>query len=126
MAKARNIVVGQTVAPAQVARAKELRRTMTDAERLLWQHLRGNALNGLHFRRQQVIDGFIVDFYCHSKGVVVEVDGGLHQQQPGYDAQRDRLLSRRGLRVLRFTNAAVSADVQSVLERIAAACGVET
>ncbi len=126
MVKARNIVVGQSVDPAKAARAKELRRDMTDAERALWQRLRCNQLDGLHFRRQQVIDGFIVDFYCHSKGVVVEVDGGLHHQQQSYDAQRDRVLCQRGLRVLRFTNDEVSADVAAVLKRIAAACRVET
>ena len=122
MVVSRNIIVGQDVAPAKVARAKELRREMTDAEQLLWEHLRRNQLDGLHFRRQQVIDGFIVDFYCHGKGLVVEVDGGVHQQQPSYDVERDRILSQRGLRVLRFANDDVARDLPDVLRRIAAAC----
>ena len=122
MAKGRNIVVGQSVDPTKVARAKELRREMTAAEGRLWQRLRRNQLGGLHFRRQQVIDGFIVDFYCHSKGVVVEVDGGIHQQQHGYDAERNRVMFARGLQVLRFTNDQVACEIEAVLQRIAAAC----
>ncbi|MGD0947374.1 MAG: DUF559 domain-containing protein [Candidatus Binatia bacterium] len=122
MAAARNIVVGQPVDPAKAARAKELRQEMTDAERLLWEHLRRNQLAGLHFRRQQVIDGFIVDFYCHRKCLVVEVDGGIHQKQQGYDAQRDRVMRQHALRVLRFANHEVTSNLPRVLRRIAAAC----
>ena len=122
MAVARNIIVGQHVSPAKAARAKELRQDMTDAERLLWESLRHNQLEGWHFRRQQVIDGFIVDFYCHRKGLVVEVDGGIHHQHPNYDMERDRLMCQRGLRVLRFANDEVTSNLAGVLQRIAAAC----
>ena len=95
---------------------------MTDAERILWQQLRRNQLDGFHFRRQQVIGEFIVDFYCPQAGLVIEVDGGRHQRQRAYDAERDKFLCGRGLRVLRFTNAEVSTDVRAVRRRIAAAC----
>ena len=122
MAAARNIIVGQSVDPIKAARAKELRRDMTAPERRLWGRLRGNQLDGLHFRRQQVIDGFIVDFYCHSAGLIVEVDGGVHQQQRRYDAERDRVMCQRGLRVLRFSNDEVAGDLAAVLQRIAVAC----
>jgi hypothetical protein len=61
---ARNIVIGQKVNAAKIQRAKELCRQMTKEERMLWQHLRGNRFQGLHFRRQQIIDGFIVDVSC--------------------------------------------------------------
>src|SRR5438270_611728 len=84
-----NIVIGQRVDPAKVLRSKELRRQMTPAERSLWNCLRANRLGGLQFRRQQVIDGFIVDFYCHAAAVVVEADGPVHEQQAEYDAERD-------------------------------------
>ena len=117
---ARNVVIGQKVYPAKVQRAKELRRQMTEEERMLWQRLRGNRLHGLHFRRQQIIDGFIVDFYCHAAGLVVEVDGEIHQQQAAYDAERDRILSERGLRVVRIENEEVRQDISGVLSRIAA------
>lgn len=124
--RARNIIVGQAVDPAKVQRAKELRREMTAEEAILWQHLRRNHLAGHHFRRQQVIDGFIVDFYCHDRALVVEVDGGLHEQRRGYDLERDRILARRGLRILRITNDKVRTDLAGVLKRIAAACRKET
>ena len=119
---AQNIVIGQHVDPVKVERAKELRRNMTEAEAILWQQLRGNRLNGLHFRRQQVIDGFIVDFYCHAAGLVVEVDGGIHAGQADCDVERDCVLAERGLRVLRVTNEDVRNDLSGVLGRILEAC----
>ena len=76
----KNIIPGQPVTKEKLQRAKELRRDMTPAEKILWQELRGNKL-GVHFRRQQVIAGFIVDFYCHKAGLVVEVDGDIHDLQ---------------------------------------------
>jgi very-short-patch-repair endonuclease len=119
---ARNIVIGQRVQPDKVQRAKELRRKMMPTENILWQKLRANRLGGYHFRRQQVIAGFIVDFYCHAVGLIVEVDGGIHQTRTEYDQARDRILSARGLRVIRIPNADISRDLPSVLNRILAAC----
>jgi len=118
----RNIVIGQRVDPAKVLRAKELRRQMTPAERRLWECLRANRLGGRQFRRQQVIDGFIVDFYCHAAAVVVEVDGPVHEDRADYDAERDRILTARGLRVVRFTNEQVDRSLPAVLRRIEAIC----
>jgi len=69
---------------------------MTRAERVLWQRLKAGRLQGWHFRRQQVIDGFIVDFYCHAAGLVLEIDGGVHEQQREYDTERDAVLLARG------------------------------
>lgn len=116
------IVVGQQVSPSLVARARELRRAATFEERILWEHLRAHRLRGLHFRRQQVIDGFIVDFYCHSTRLVIEVDGEVHEKQTEYDAERDTVLRTRGLRVLRFTNSEVCELLPSVIERIVDSC----
>ena len=62
----RNIVIGQRVMAEKVAQARRLRKQMTEAEKRLWERLRGNRVDGVHFRRQQIIDGFIVDFYCHA------------------------------------------------------------
>lgn len=97
------IVMGHHAA-AKRERVRKMRREMTPAEAILWKYLRTNQLDGLHFRRQQVIDGFIADFYCHAARLVIEVDGEVHDQQPDYDAERDRILTARGLRILRFTN----------------------
>jgi very-short-patch-repair endonuclease len=117
-----NIVIGQRVDPAKVLRAKELRRQMTPAERRLWNCLRANRLGGLQVRRQQVIDGFIVDFYCHAAAVVVEVDGPVHDDQIEYDAERDRVLTAGGLRVVRFTNEQINRSLADVLRQIEAVC----
>jgi very-short-patch-repair endonuclease len=91
---------------------------MTREERILWQSLRGNRLKGFHFRRQKIIDGFIVDFYCHKADLVVEVDGPIHETQAEYDTQRDRILSKRGLRILRVENESVRKDLSGVLAHI--------
>jgi very-short-patch-repair endonuclease len=103
-----------------------LRREMTPEEQKLWFYLRNNKLNGLHFRKQQVIEGFIADFYCHSVGVVVEVDGKIHEQQKEYDAKRDRIFSARGLRVIRIRNEEIVNDIYHVLNLIQHGCEVES
>ena len=121
-----NIIIGQKVTSVKVQRAKELRHKMTQEEKILWQHLRANQLNGLHFRRQQIIDGFIADFYCHAAELVIEVDVGIHQQQAEYDAERDRVLLARGLRLLRIKNEEVRQNLNSVLMRISQVCCEET
>ena len=95
----KNINPGQKVTKEKQERACELRRDMTPAERLLWKEVRANKL-GVHFRRQQVIQGFIVDFYCHKAGLVVEVDGDIHDLQKEEDERRETVLSAWGLRSL--------------------------
>ena len=115
-----NVVIGRRTNPDKVGRAKELRRRMTVPERMLWRHLRTNRLEGLHFRRQQVIDGSIVDFYCHRAGLVVEADGKVHEGRTAYDRERDRILAAHGLRVLRIRNEEIRKDLPAVLARIAA------
>jgi very-short-patch-repair endonuclease len=113
----KNIIPGQTVTKEKLQRAKELRRDMTPAEKILWQELRGNKL-GVHFRRQQVIAGFIVDFYCHKAALVIEVDGDIHDSQQEEDARREKVLSEMGLRVVRFRNKEVMRDLSAVVGKI--------
>src|SRR6478609_3594419 len=96
----KNIVIGQTVDAAKVNAAKQQRRTMTIAEKLLWQQVRANRLGGFHFRRQQIAAGYIVDFYCHAARLVVEVDGPIHEQQRDYDKVRDLALTKLGFRIV--------------------------
>ena len=114
----RHFVIGRRTNPIKTQRARDFRREMTDQEQLLWQRLRGNGLNGLHFRRQHVIDGFIVDFYCHAVGLVVEVDGSVHENLAEADAERDQALARRGLRILRVRNDQVRHNMAAVLSTI--------
>ena len=113
----KNIIPGQTVTKEKLQRAKELRREMTPAEKVLWQELRGNKL-GVHFRRQQVITGFIVDFYCHKAALVIEVDGDIHELQQEEDARREKALIELGLRIVRFRNDEVVRDLSAVVEEI--------
>jgi very-short-patch-repair endonuclease len=117
----RHIVVGQRVTDVKAERAREMRRSPTAAEGVLWQCLRRNQLLGLHFRRQQPIDGFIADFYCHAVGLVVEIDGDSHAGRESYDLARDEILASRGLRILRVTNTDVLDDLPRVLNAIARA-----
>jgi very-short-patch-repair endonuclease len=98
--------------------AQQLRREQTPAELLLWERLRAGRLAALYFRRQQVIDGFIVDFYCHTAGLVVECDGEIHQAQIDYDTERDQMLTARGLHVLRFGNPQVLEAIETVIAQI--------
>ena len=99
-----------------------MRRAQTPAEAWLWERLRQDRL-GVRFRRQFVIGKFIVDFFCPSACLVVEVDGGVHLHRVGRDADRDRILVSMGLRVMRFTNDEVLEDTASVVARIRAAIG---
>ena len=116
----RTVITGQRIDPAKLEEAQRLRRDQTPAEKRLWAQLRAGRLHGFHFRRQQVIAGFIVDFYCHAAGLVVEVDGGVHEGQEAYDAERDQALAEHGLYVLRISHDAVVHHLTGVLDQIAA------
>ena len=105
---------------SRIAIAKSLRRRRTSAENVLWQKLRDRALCGLKFRREHQIDCWIVDFYCPELRLIVEVDGGIHDDpdQKVYDEQRSAQLSEKGLTILRFTNEEVIRDISRVMLRL--------
>jgi very-short-patch-repair endonuclease len=84
--------------------AKQFRQAPTAAEALAWKLLRNRGLFGLKFRRQQIIAGFIVDFFCASARLAVELDGGVHAARREYDEERSRVLACHGVRVLRIAN----------------------
>ena len=113
--KWKRIVRGARVPPIKGEQARRQRRHETPEERELWKRLRADRLGGLHFRRQQVIRGFIVDFYCTRAALVVEVDGPGHQSEQDYDRERDEVLVGLGLRVIRFTNREIQGDLETVL-----------
>jgi very-short-patch-repair endonuclease len=113
----KNIVTGQKVTKEKLERAEELRRNMTPAEKILWEELRANKL-GVHFRRQQVIAGFIVDFYCHKSALVVEVDGDVHDLRQDEDARREKVLCELELRIVRFGNDEVVRELSTVVGQI--------
>ena len=97
--------------------AKDLRTHMTDAERLLWQHLRAHRLNGQKFRRQQPIGPYIVDFVHLGARLVIEADGGQHNGDAA-DQERDDWLKAEGYRVMRFWNNDILQSTDAVLEEI--------
>ena len=114
----KNIIRGQKISPELRREAKEKRKNPTLPEGLLWQRLRRNQLCGFHFRRQQVIDRYIVDFYCHQVELVIELDGPIHLRQVNYDKERDARLEAQGFVVLRFNNDELSEDIETVLAEI--------
>ncbi len=100
--------------------AQELRDNNTEAEKRLWEALRLKKLDGFRFRNQHPIGSDIVDFYCHSAKLAIEVDGGYHlaKEQREYDLGRDKDLSLNGMRILRFSNQEVMGNLEAVLEKI--------
>ena len=100
--------------------ARQLRKNMTEAESFLWQRIRGKQLIGRQFYRQKNIGNYIVDFYCPSAKVIVELDGGHHYTQEGIrrDLVRDNYLDSLGFTVLRFSDREVFKNIEGVLERI--------
>jgi very-short-patch-repair endonuclease len=117
MTRGSKITRGQHVQPEKLAIAKQLRREMTLTERILWRALRRDAIDGFHFRRQQVIEGFIVDFYCDAAKLAIELDGTVHEEQWKYDETRDKAIARQGVRVLRISNDAMR-ELEAVIECI--------
>jgi very-short-patch-repair endonuclease len=113
------ITRNQPVRPEKLEAAKRLRQRMTPEEKMLWRALRNNQLDALHFRRQQVIAGYIVDFYCASAWLAIEIDGGSHDGRTEYDARRDHALAEMGIRTIRISNESVTGDLDGVLRMIA-------
>ena len=113
------IVHGQPVGPEKIQFAKLLRRTMTRPERMLWNALRGSQRNGLHFRRQQIAGDFVLDFYCDTARLGIELDGSSHDLSGERDESRDGELARMGIAVVRIANDDLMKDPDSVAGWIA-------
>ncbi|WP_407185729.1 endonuclease domain-containing protein [Bradyrhizobium centrosematis] len=102
------------------AAAKKLRANTTPHERILWRALKDLPMDGSHFRRQAPIGPYVVDFFLPAKRLVIELDGGHHNEDAtaARDLERQRWLEREGYRVIRFWNSEIKADLTAVLERI--------
>lgn len=100
--------------------ARSLRRNQTPWERLVWHFLRAKRFNGLKFKRQVPIGPYVVDFCCNEKKLIIEVDGGQHNNYSNRqnDRIRERFLRGEGYRVLRFWNSDVSGNLEGVYDRI--------
>ena len=110
--------------PKMIDRARQLRRTATPPEQILWSVLRGRRLGGLKFRRQEPIGPYVADFCCRGQKLVVELDGMSHDNKGEYDRHRQQWLEQQGYCVIRLTNADVN-DLDAVARLIAREAGLE-
>jgi very-short-patch-repair endonuclease len=110
----------QYIDESKKEQARSLRRKCTPAERILWERLRNRRVGGFKFRRQQIIDGFITDFYCESAKLAIEVDGGVHdeEQQKKIDEHREKVFNARGICTLRLKNNDVLNIIDQCIEII--------
>ncbi len=91
--------------------ARVLRKESTESEKKVWAYLRNRKFNGLKFRRQHVLNGFVIDFYCHELRLAIEIDGTIHDKQKDYDELRQHLIEDNGIRFIRVSNHEVDEDI---------------
>jgi len=110
--------------PTLLKFARERRKHPTHTEKMLWQMLRGRKRDGLKFRRESPIEGYIADFYCAEHKLIVEIDGDIHDlpEKKEHDEKRQKVLEAAGYRVLRFTSEEVFAFMDKVIDKILAEC----
>ena len=102
------------------AAAKKLRANTTPHERIVWRALKELPMGGTHFRRQAPIGPYVVDFFCPAKRLIIELDGGHHNEDTTAerDNKRQAWLEQEGYKVIRFWNSDVTGDLNAVMERI--------
>ena len=100
------------------SKARELRKRMTEPEKILWTHIRGRKQHGMYFRRQHPYGIYILDFYCFEAELVIEIDGMIHLGRRDYDIERTKYLESSGLKVLRFKNKDIENRIEWVLSKI--------
>ncbi len=105
---------------SKTAKARILRKNMTEQERLLWQYLKKRSINNFKFRRQYPIGNYIVDFVCLEKRLIIEIDGGQHNQSENvlYDQKRTQYIEKFGYKVIRFWNNEIENNIEGVYEEI--------
>ena len=104
--------------PVTFKKAKQLRARLTSSEKLLWNRVKNKQICYVRFRRQHPIETFIVDFYCHTVKMVIEIDGEIHLQQKEYDIQRDKEIAKYDIVILRFKNQEVENEIELVINTI--------
>ncbi len=109
-------------------RRRELRKNPTEAEKVLWQRLSNRRLGGIKFVRQSSVGPYILDFYCRSLRLAIELDGNVHKEDEAkiYDAERERYLENLNIKTIRFWNEEVLKDMKGVLERVNKATSLST
>jgi very-short-patch-repair endonuclease len=108
--------------PKIFSNARKLRDNATEAEEKLWLAVKNNQIEGFKFRRQHPLSFYIADFYCHALKLVIEIDGGYHltEEQQLLDEERTKNIEFQGLKVIRFTNEEVLAQLPNVIDTIKA------
>ena len=106
--------------------ARYLRKNMTPQERKLWNILRNRQFHGYRFLRQYIIDEYIVDFICCEKNLIIEIDGGQHNEDKNiiYDIKRTKFLEEKGYKIVRFWNNEVDDNIDGVYENLEKILGV--
>ena len=112
------VIRNQKINPKKLELARQFRKNPTESEDAVWQMLRNRQIKNLKWRRQQVIDGFIADFYCAELNVVLEIDGSIHENKEvkEYDEYRTSVFESRGIKVFRLKNE--DCDKQHLVELI--------
>jgi very-short-patch-repair endonuclease len=98
--------------------ARQLRKDETKAEKLVWETIRGRKLMGLKFRRQHVVQGFVLDFYCQEARLGIEIDGSVHYKRKEYDRLRQDIIESKGINVIRIKNRQILGNKSSILETV--------
>ena len=98
--------------------AREFRKNPTKSERIMWDKLRGNNFLDLSFRRQHIIEGFIVDFYCHKLKLVIEIDGDIHKYQKDKDKERQKVIEQKGNIFYRIKSEDIGNNMKNVLSKL--------
>ena len=100
------------------SKARVLRKSMTETEKILWNHIRRRQQHGMYFRRQHPYGIYILDFYCFEADLVIEIDGMIHLSRRDYDIERTKYLRSSGLKVIRFKNKDIEKRIEWVLGKI--------
>jgi len=106
--------------PKILNRARMLRKEPTEAEKILWSRIRNKQILGFKFRRQHPINFFIADFYCHEANLVLEIDGGIHDETEvkERDAWREEVINQFGIKVIRFKNDDIVKNIDKIVAEI--------
>ncbi len=118
------LIISMSLSTEIIQRCRDLRKGQTEAETIMWKHLRNRAFLDIKFSRQypvkfffeKRVNYFIADFCCQDKKLIIEVDGPMHDQQKEYDKMREDVLRGMGFSIIRFTNSEVEIDIEYVLK----------
>ena len=102
----------------KIKTAREFRKNPTKSELMFWEQVKAKRFNGIKFRRQVVLSGFIVDFCCHEYKLIIEIDGDIHKEQREYDKEREEIIKESGYGFFRVTADEVESNIDSVLNKL--------